>query len=1287
MSWTARQTVDGATYYIDVTNGQIALHNPGKGSRDRSVEKWCWIEDEAEGWIAAKCEGSTQVLINNKKVPIGEKRTLPLERSNLDLPEEDDLVYLFEITEPVVNHTLRRRFTELKTPDGKPNTTGFYTSVGTILIAINPYQFHPIYTAEHVKKYRSPGNQRLPPHVFQVAAAAHTALSLEHKSQAILISGESGAGKTEATKHCLSFFAEVSGSDSQLEVQVLSATPVLEAFGNAKTVRNNNSSRFGRWIEVHFDHTGVIASARIEQYLLEKARVVNQAEDERGYHIFYSLCESDVGAALDLHHPSAYTFLNQSGGCYTVEGVNDQMEFSKVLAAMSDLGIEDDEIKQVWQCLAAVLLVGNLSFVSTDRKGEPGCDVSDVAELARVAELWQVEPAALRSTLCRRSIEVRGEKSIVLLRPNEAVDGCAAAAKHVYGALFAHIVKRINESLDGERGLNVGVLDIFGFEIFDHNSFEQLCINYANEKLQQLFCLHTFKQEEALYSSEGIPHEAVEFIDNQPVLNLIEGRPSGLLKVLDDEAFVGPQGSEEQFMRNVDRAHKTNDLLHICTLQDKLHHKWPNPGFVVTHYAGKVVYDVHGFLEKNKDPVSPDLTDMLIGSKGSLSKALFADKYESQFTGPGGNTGYGMNVRKPTHRTSLGGQFRSQLVSLMDTLSATDPHFIRCVKPNTVKKPRLYDAPMCLSQLHYAGVFEAVAIRRSGFPFRMSIDRFLHWYHPLLLPVTNEGYTNELHFKPTPWASTDKSERVRQILRHTRQHTLIEEVQVGKTLVLYRSDEMRLLELLRSLALQRLVPYLQRMIRGALARECKRRCLASAANIREALQSACSVAECDAAAMAHGKLLGPHVKLFAPKLTEMRELRKLRNAFGEWVKLERELEAALAKFALSEGGEDEDEAFLAVESALLHAEKLRGVVKCTPFQQEIYEHARKIVDANAAARLTPQAEEALWLLDKKRMQEVVAEADRVKWSNADLDDIRYHLTLPEEKLVELQLKRANEMKDPQRVQNREVRLRDLYVTKFIRLFAPLSYPRLRSPMEWAAAKSSGLLAKAITKQSAIESLAAQMMEHTSKPIHLSLTEMDDAKLAREAINVHKAILAWAGERPDPHPTAQGLVVVEHAVSSQQLRAEIYAQLMKQLSPGAGSNEARQKYWDLMAICLLAAPPGTGSEDFVHAFAYNHAPDKVMRKRLIQQVHKGRYGDGILKELPTHDKLNTTARAFFGMGNRSSTRFSAADLITASSVAAAAAKAAANQRISQREEFSGGGKLTPPSMDERTPDIS
>ena len=1276
MSWTALQTLDGVPYWRD-TMGHLSLDAPEVMAQDKEAGTgWIWLEDADEGWLPARRRDEATALVDGKAVALAGRRTLPLLRSSLDRPIVDDLVMLEDLNEGLVCHTLRSRFM----------SDDFYTSVGTILIAINPFKYHSIYTPEHIQSYRNPGNRQLKPHIFQVAAAAHTALALEGSDQAILISGESGAGKTEATKHCLAYLAEVAGAyaESSIETQVLQANPILEAFGNAKTVRNNNSSRFGRWLEIHFDATGVIASARIEQYLLEKSRVIFQAAEERSFHIFYMLCESRHGAQLGLEAPSAYRLLTQPGTVVSIEGRDEVGAFDEMLGAMEGLGFGADEIEDISEHLGAVLIIGNLDFAASrgkddgsskdggkdggvggsmfgakhsagSRGEERGCYITDADAVQRIAKLWKVTPTALMGAFTRRSIEVRGETSVIPLRPREAFEACAATAKSVYGALFSHLVRRINELTDGPRGRSVGLLDIFGFEIFQTNSFEQLCINYANEKLQQLFNLHTFTQEEALYKAEGIDHHHIEFIDNQPVLSLIEavggvGKPAGLLMCLDDEAFLGPQGSEEGFMRNVTSYHGKSELFHVFTQQERKRDGVP-AGFSIHHYAGTVPYAVAGFLEKNQDPVSPDLAELLASSSSPIARGLFAQSGaaldDTTARGRAASAAreravtLGMReARGPSVRSTLGGQFRSQLARLMEALRATNPHFVRCIKPNAVRAPRRFDAPMSLTQLRHAGVFEAVTIRRMGFPYRMPLERFCHWFRCLLLPRTASGYTASRSFSLVPWTSDDPRERARQILAHTGQD--LANVQVGRTLCLYRGREQRLLTLLRSLALAILVPFMQRLVRGHLARECRRRAIGSRGALAAAVGSVRSVAECDAAASAHARVMGRFVKLFSLQIPELKQLRGLRAAFQQWIVLERELETALAKYAIADEGAEEEAAFAVVEAACLHADQLRGVVACTPFQQKIYDHARKIVDANAAGRLLPLAEEALWLLDKTKLSHVCDEAARVGFRSPEVDEVASLLSLPEEQLVAKQLKRAHELNDPQRVRNREVRLRNLYIQKYARLYVPLAYPRLRSPMEWAEAKTG--LVTLIKGRAAVETLAASMLQHSSRPIHIALTDVQPA-LLKEALSMFKAMLAWGGERPDASPAAQACYLLRTAKEHEELRPELYLQLMKQLTLNA--KPSASNYWDLLALALLTVPPGAGVEDFVHAFCQSHA-DESLRKRLIDQLHNGSYGEKVLEAAPQPEQLPNLLRSFMGF-RRAQSRFSDDDLIRAATM--------------------------------------
>ena len=360
-------------------------------------------------------------------------------------------------------------------------------------------------------------------------------MQLKENNHAILISGESGAGKTEATKQVLSFLADAAGSEDNVEQRILMANPVLEAYGNAKTLRNNNSSRFGKWIEVHFDRLGrAITSASIENFLLEKSRVVMQQKNERNYHIFYQLCEAGP-RSLNLDEAESYRYLS-GGQCINVKGMNDAEEFLEVEAAMKHLGFSSDEKNWMYDLTVGILTLGNVEF--SLKKGKGNNDESSINNLNVVktaSKYLGVSEAALSTVLVTRSIEVRGEKSIIALPPKDARDGTDALAKAIYGRLFDWLVLRVNQAIEGERGHFIGVLDIFGFEIFENNSFEQLCINFCNEKLQQHFNQHTFKEEEELYRTEGVEYTPVAFIDNQPVLNLIEIKQKGILVMLDEE--------------------------------------------------------------------------------------------------------------------------------------------------------------------------------------------------------------------------------------------------------------------------------------------------------------------------------------------------------------------------------------------------------------------------------------------------------------------------------------------------------------------------------------------------------------------------------------------------------------------------------------------------------------------------------------------------------------------------------------------------------------------------------
>eukprot|EP00466_Bigelowiella_natans_P012031 jgi/Bigna1/34821/e_gw1.7.15.1 len=579
-----------------------------------------------------------------------------------------------------------------------------YTNVGTILISVNPYQRLPLYTEQVLKKYtsRGLGVVDMPPHVFNIAHDAFYGVTSFSKGQSIIISGESGAGKTEATKQCLQYLAAIAGSTSDVEKKVLRANPILEAFGNAKTLRNDNSSRFGKYLEIYLDEKGRISSSATENYLLEKIRVVQPSLKERNFHIFYQLVKaasSKLRQKLKLKEDAGkYNYLKS---CTDVPSIDDTRDYKEVIEAFRELGISDSEREQTFRICAAILHLGNCTF--TDGKNHSGgCQVNEKAVLRDAAELLGVNGDKLLERLTTREIRVRGQSAAkAVMGAEEASDTRHALCKFVYGRMFDWIVARINKSMPGGGGgRSIGILDIFGFEIFEKNSFEQLCINFTNERLQQHFNRHTFKLEQNIYCSEGIDFDEIDYIDNQPMVDLITKKPHGVLPLLDEELRI-PKGSDETFLAKLETKQCKNPVFKR-QMKKRAH-------FAIKHYAGKVLYHCKGFLEKNRDTLTEDLVEILQTSNQPLLQELYPSD---------------MQISSKQRKSSLATQFQQQLTRLMHSLNATQPHYIRCIKPNNDKAPMKFVAKNCHEQLLYSGVFEAVAIRKQGFPFRLSHEEF-----------------------------------------------------------------------------------------------------------------------------------------------------------------------------------------------------------------------------------------------------------------------------------------------------------------------------------------------------------------------------------------------------------------------------------------------------------------------------------------------------------------------------------------------------------------------------------
>lgn len=597
----------------------------------------------------------------------------------------------------------------------------------------------------------------------------------------------------------------------------------LEAFGNAKTIRNNNSSRFGKWVEIHFS-SGRIIGAKTINYLLEKTRVVQQAATERNYHIFYQLvnyvnapgdANAELKQQLGLSQAADYAYL-ASGGCFSIDGVDDVEEFKQTLKAMKQLQFDEVQIGVVLKMVAAVLHLGNVQF---DAETEEKARLTDGTRgsLNKAASLLALDPKELETALTTRSIEIMRETTVIPLNETKARESRDSLAKFLYGELFDWLVTRINEALAGEPqpGASVqfiGVLDIFGFEIFQHNSFEQLCINFTNEKMQQMFNSSIFKEEEALYRAEGINHDSVTFVDNQVVLDLIEKKPTGLLPMMDEEIRM-PKSTDKTYLEKIGASHKDHPNF---TRPVKIANS-----FTVNHYAGAVTYNVEGFLDKNRDQMFDDLIRVINRTKIPLIQAIVSAKDAKDAAAAAANPG----GKSKSASRSLASQFVAQLRELNDTIAATTSHYIRCIKPNSIFRPcsQVFDTPMSLRQLRFAGVFEAVSIRKNGFPYRLTYEDFVKRFY-----MISQTALGNIHGISRDEARA-KVEQIASAMTELRSR-----LHFGKTLVFYKAEELKRMEDYRAHALKGKVVLVQTLWRGARAR----RQYAKLAAIRDGLIAA-----------------------------------------------------------------------------------------------------------------------------------------------------------------------------------------------------------------------------------------------------------------------------------------------------------------------------------------------------------------------------------------------------------------------------------------------------------------
>ncbi|KAL4000069.1 hemoglobin subunit alpha [Sarotherodon galilaeus] len=758
-----------------------------------------WVPDPDAVWVSAQLlqdyrPGEKHLLLqlsngNEVRYPVGSPSDLP-PLGNPDILEgENDLTALSFLHEPAVLHNLRVRFLDY---------SSIYTYCGIVLVAINPYDQLPIYGEEVIDAYSGQDMADMEPHIFSVAEEAYRTMIREEKNQSIIISGESGSGKTVSAKFTMRYFAVVGGAAQQTSVEerVLASNPIMESIGNAKTTRNDNSSRFGKYIEIGFGRKGDIIGANMRTYLLEKSRVVFQASTERNYHIFYQLCASrelPEMRSLKLDAPENFRYTNQ-GGEMQIPGTDDLSDLERTRNAFTILGVQPDQQMELFRILSAVLHLGNVNIQASGRSSDRGYIDAEDRSLAVFSKLLGVEGSQLAHWLCHRRLAVGGEMLVKPMTGQQAVEARDALAKHIYGQLFAWTVQRLNSALRAQQGRTksfVGVLDIYGFETFERNSFEQFCINYANEKLQQQFNRHVFHLEQEEYIREELAWSRIEFSDNQQCIDLIEGQ-LGMFDLLDEECRM-PKGSDESWVRKLYDQHLSS--------KPHPHFRKPrmsNSAFIVLHFADTVQYECDGFLDKNRDTVFEELINILKASQSELVAELFQQQRNVSPVANGSIRSGKRAARE--HKLTVGFQFRQSLQMLMETLNSTTPHYVRCIKPNDLKEPFLFDPKRTVQQLRACGVLETIRISAAGYPSRWTYEEFFSRYRILLRGPQSQDQAQAACRQALPQLIPD-----------------LDQYCFGKTKVFFRAGQVALLERLRAERLRVAAVIIQSQVRGWLA--------------------------------------------------------------------------------------------------------------------------------------------------------------------------------------------------------------------------------------------------------------------------------------------------------------------------------------------------------------------------------------------------------------------------------------------------------------------------------------
>lgn len=767
-----------------------------------------WFPDDVQGWVSGTLtkephvseSGQVELLFTldetgaermvttsmaKLEAPGGVDRELPPLRNPPLLEASDDLTSLSHLNEASVLHTILNRYQQRT----------IYTYSGIVLIAVNPFFDLNLYSPEIIQAYAGRRRGELEPHLFAVAEDAYRCMIRDRKNQTIVVSGESGAGKTMSAKYIMRYFATVEDPESMssrrpgshvmsdTERAILATNPVMEAFGNAKTTRNDNSSRFGKYLEIVFDERHEIAGARMRTYLLERSRLVYQPEVERNYHIFYQLCAGapdELRAQFGIGKAADYHYLHQGSEEHlAIQGVDDAAEFQSTVNAFTTIGVSQETQRQMFQVLAALLHLGNVALTAT--RNDANIAPEDPA-LAQAATFLGVDAHELRKWMLKRQIQLRGEKIVSSLSQAQALAVRDSVAKYIYTCLFDWLVAQMNKSLaprDEKSAVSmIGVLDIYGFECFKVNSYEQFCINYANERLQHEFNLHVFKLEQEEYVAEQIPWQFIHFADNQPCIDMIESK-FGLLSLLDEESRL-PSGQDASFLQKV-----------YGQLQPKPEYQkflskprfGAESAFTVKHYALDVTYNVDGFMDKNKDTVPDEQLALLDSTQSPFLKTVLDARAAADAAVPSPParraSGPSAGHKKPT----IGSQFKASLAALMDTMRSTEVHYIRCIKPNDAKVAWEVEPQNVLGQLRACGVLETIRISCAGFPGRWTFADFVERYYMLV---------------PSQHWTMNSLEKVRELAQYILSETIEpDKYHFGLNKVFFRAGVLALFEQMR----------------------------------------------------------------------------------------------------------------------------------------------------------------------------------------------------------------------------------------------------------------------------------------------------------------------------------------------------------------------------------------------------------------------------------------------------------------------------------------------------------